>query len=287
MLRLQIKRSLSMMLQKKLVIGISAFIFSSITVGANAIEPAQSQKSSSSVSTTQAAQGSQEEEPTESVLTPGARLVAGESQNEFYILDKDEPLPVKASDKKPDAAPQNNMTNRLDAGSTGNTPIAVTASSKQIAHAIQDDTDFAELTAEEFESVTTIEGAKDKVSMKTTMHKLIGKKAAARVKFVMKHEKRKIALRHKNTRSKVTLRHSASQLARKGSVDQIRVLPHWTVHHHKVAVVKTKTHATTASRRVKRSKVVSKKKTSSKVYVALNKRSTNLFRDAVKAPEIY
>jgi hypothetical protein len=281
------------MLQKKLVIGISAFIFSSIAVGANAIEPAQSQKSSSSVSTAQTAQGSQEQEPAESVLTPGARLVAGESQNEFYILDKDEPMPVKVSDKKPDAAiknaAQNNVTNKLDAGSTGNTPAAVTASSASSAaiQSVKGKSDLAELTAEAFESVTATEAAKDKVSMKKTTHKLIGKKAAARVKFVMKHEKRKIALSHKNARSKVALRHSARQLARKGNVDQIQVIPHWTVHHHKVAVVKTKPHATTASRQVKRNKVVSKKKAPAKVHVALNKRSANLFRDAVNAPEIY
>jgi hypothetical protein len=307
------------MLQKKLVIGMSTFIFSSIALGANAIQPAQTQQSAQTAN----AQANQEpSETTESVVPTGARLVAGETENEFYILDKDEPMPVKTADanataqikdKKPDTdhinATQNNLkdknlasneanqTNQITGSSTNLINNASVATPAQIIQNKQQAAGLAAMTTEAFEEVTASEAAKEKATQQKiakdkvasshhAKHKMASKKGHKLFRQAKNHSKHQMLSKRHMVKTNIATHTTSKHMARAGAVDQIQVVPHWTVHHHKLAAVKNTKHQANATRATPH-KTVSKKSVVTKVKVALNEKHGSPVNDVASTPEIY
>lgn len=106
-----------MKLQQKLVIGMAAFLVTGLALAASSSQAtapvktatlqqpaAKTRKVSSNQSSQPIQSDKSKQEQQELPLLPGARLVAGEAENEFYILGKNDPMPVKAAASK-SAAP--------------------------------------------------------------------------------------------------------------------------------------------------------------------------------------
>ncbi len=283
-----------MMLQKKLVIGITALVFSSIALAANTNTTAQSPAATSANHETKSAQvnaqaqNNDTQDPPETVVSPGARLIAGEEKNEFYILDKNDPTPVvRPAAMIPASAVATGSIKEKSALAAANTQHNEAA---DIGDEFEDTVNTETATADE--SLAMQKQDKQKmVAVNHGKHGHVTKKNVAAVKVIKLRTGSHFAKKHAAVKAKLALKKSAKRVAVRKLVDQIEVISYAKARHvksmHAAAKKKTVVHVETAAKKVK-AKVASKKKSEAKVKVALNEHSNKeVFRDTVSTPEVY
>jgi len=281
-----------MKLQKKLVIGITALVFSSIALAANTTTTAKSPAATSANQETKSAQvntqaqNNDTQDPPETVVSPGARVIAGEEKNEFFILDKNDPTPVvrPAAMLYSSATAKGNVKEKSDLAANNKEAAA------DIGDEVEDTVNTETATADE--SIAMQKQAKQKmVAVNHGKHGHVMKKNVSAVKVIKVRKGSHFAKKHTVVKAKLALKKSSKNVAVRKLVDQIEVISFAKARHvksmHAVAKKKTVVHVATAAKKVK-AKVASKKKSEAKVNVALNESSNkDVFKDTVTTPEVY